>query len=136
VWKKDLADGERATVEVKLVAQKVSGGTKGTPPWMFYAVAGASVVALGGGTYFAVQAKSLSDDEQAKDPLLRDPAERDRVDSLSGTANLLFIAGGALAVGAGVLAFTTHWGGSKEKAAAVAPWVGVGSAGVAAQGAF
>ena len=136
VWKKDLADGERATVEVKLVAQKVSGGTKGTPPWMFYAVAGASVVALGGGTYFAVQAKSLSDDEQAKDPLLRDPAERDRVDSLSGTANLLFIAGGALAVGAGVLAFTTNWGGSKEKAAAVAPWVGVGSAGVAAQGAF
>ncbi|MBI3205660.1 MAG: hypothetical protein HYZ29_29240 [Myxococcales bacterium] len=141
VWKKVLADGERATVEVKLVAQKVAGGAaKGTPKWMFYAVAGASVVALGAGSYFAVQAKSLSDDEQAKNKFLRDPAERDRVDSLSGTANLLFIAGGALAVGAGVLAFTTQWGGAKErekaKATAVAPWLGVGTAGVAARGSF
>lgn len=136
VWKKDLADGERATVQVKLVAQKVAGGSKGTPPWMFYAVAGASVAVLAGGTYYAVQAKSLSDDEQAKNPLLRDPAERDRVDSLSSTANLLFIAGGALAVGAGVLAFTTEWGGTKEKSAAFSPWVGPNAAGLGARGQF
>jgi hypothetical protein len=136
VWKKNLADGERATVEVKLVAKEVTGGAKGTPAWMFYAVAGASVVALGAGTYYATQAKSVSDDEQAKNPLLRDPAERDRVDSLSGRANALFIAGGALAVGAGVLAFTTHWGDSKEKAASVGPFVGIGASGVAARGSF
>jgi hypothetical protein len=89
---------------------------------------------VGAGTYYATEAKSLSDEEQAKNPLLRDPAERDRVDTLSGRANALFIAGGALAVGAGVLAFTTQWGGSKEKATAVAPWVGTGVAGVVARG--
>ncbi len=135
-WKKNLADGERATVDVKLVAQKFVGKSRGTPAWMFFTVAGGSVAAIAGGTYFAVRAKSLSDDEQDKNLLLRDPAERDRVDSLSGTANLLFIAGGALAVGAGVLAFTTQWGDSNEKAAAVAPFVGVGTAGVAARGRF
>jgi hypothetical protein len=61
----------------------------------------------------AIQAKGQSDDAQKPDPLLRDPNEKDAIQSKSLTANVLFIAGGVLAVGAGILGFTTKWSSSE-----------------------
>src|SRR6185369_3885779 len=106
--------------------------------WLFFAVGGAAVVALGAGTVVAIQAKGQSDDAQKPDPLLRDPKEKDSIQSKSLTANVLFIAGGVLAVGAGILGFTTKWSSSEAPTASpataraaqrprtwsLAPWAG------------
>jgi tetratricopeptide (TPR) repeat protein len=119
LWQKQLTDREEARVVVSLEPEPAQGASK-LPPWLFYATAGASVVALGAGTYFAFSAQSLSDDEQAKDPLLRDRAAREEVGTRATTANVLFGAGVLLSAGAGVLYFMTDWG-QKEVFAGVSP---------------
>ena len=144
-WTKDLADREEASVAVTLKADARAARGGGTPKWIFYGVAGASVVALGAGTYIALGAKSKSDEEQAKDPLERDAKVQGDIKSQATTANILFVAGGMLAVGAGVLAFTTDWKSPRAERAATAPprqnfslspWVGPGVAGAGAGGRF
>jgi hypothetical protein len=113
VWKQSLADGELKTVDVAF--QPASGtaaeGSHGTPKWLFFGVAALSVVALGVGTYFAIDATSRSSSEKEKDPLTRSRAEQDEIRSQSTAANVLFIAGAAIAGGAGALAFITDWHG-------------------------
>lgn len=109
-WKQALADGEARRVDVDLKSD-ASAGSHGTPKWLFFGVAGLSVVALGAGAYFAIDATSRASREKDKDPLMRDPAEQDKIRSESTTANVLFIAGAAIAGGAGALAFITDWKG-------------------------
>lgn len=138
-WEKTLADREEAKVTIKLspVPQKIRETKSGTPRWMFFGVAATSVVALGGGTYFALRASSLANGETAKDPLQRDPTVRDRVSSQAQTANGFFIAGAALGIGASVLLITTRWRSDEPRGASVGvgPWIGAG-AGVTARGTF
>jgi hypothetical protein len=141
-WHKAIADREDASVPVDLEASEIEGGGSGTPAWLFFTVAGASAVALGAGAVFAVDAKGKSDEAQKADPLLRDQAEKDTIHSQAVTANVLFIGGAALAVGACVLAFTTNWhaGRSAPDAAharvRVTPWLSASAGGVGAGGSF
>lgn len=139
-WEGDVADGGRAEVEVKLAAQKLAlAGSRGTPKWLFFTVAGAAVVAEGVATVVALHAKSDADAEKAKDPLLRSSAKKDEIRTSATEANVLFIGGGVLAAGAVALAFTTAWkpgpetGGWRSK---VTPWVTVTGAGLATGGSF
>lgn len=151
-WKDTLADGDSRKVDVVLEpGSSGAGESHGTPKWLFFGVAAISVVALGVGTYFALDATSRANDEKAKDPLTRDPAEQDKVRSEATTANVLFIAGAAIAGGAGALAFITDWKGKDSAPPAkvnvgtrgrpvaksgidIRPWVGVFGAG--AKGSF
>jgi hypothetical protein len=139
-WMQSLQDGERRRVEIALRSSTVGGSSRGTPKWLFFGVAAVSVVALGCGTYFALDATSRANDEKAKDPLVRDPAEQDKIRSESTTANVLFVGGAAIAAGAGVLAFTTDWKGggaaSSRTTARLVPWFGLGGAGAGVTGRF
>jgi hypothetical protein len=140
VWKQRLADGDSRVVDVALEPDPQAEGSHGTPKWLFFGVAGVSVATLGIGTYFAVDATSRTSTEKAKDPLTRDPAEQEHIRSQATTANVLFVAGAAIAAGAGVLAFTTDWHGSNRAPAAVVgrvyPWLGPAGGGVGATGSF
>lgn len=135
-WTKRLTDGEDVSVEVTLrpKAIEVAGAT--TPRWLFFTAAGGAAAALGVGTAFAVDAKSMSDAQQALDPLLRSQSQKSQIGALSTAANVLFVAAGALGVGAVVLAITTKWrddDGARDRAALV-PWVGPQGAGVTLTG--
>jgi hypothetical protein len=133
-WKGQLADGDSRTVDVALKPGVSSTESHGTPKWLFFGVAGAAIVALGVGTYFALDASSRADDEKAKDPLVRSPSERDSIGSEATTANVLFIAGAAVAAGAGALFFLTDWRGgrasSPKAGRTIEPLLGLGGAGV------
>lgn len=139
-WQGELADHEAKKVEVRLVPTAFPATrAAGTPKWVTLGVGAAGVVSLGVASVFAFQARSASNAEQAKDPLERDPAEQDRIRSTSTRANVLFVTGGVLVVGAGVLAFVTKWRDDeapKRSATAVLPWAGPTGAGVAVSGAF
>jgi hypothetical protein len=126
-----LVDREDAVITVKLEPIPPSAAERGTPKWMFYSVAAVSVVTVGAGSYFAILASSNASAEKAKDPLLRDPAVQDHVRSQATTANAFFIAGATLAIGAGILFFTTKWGtseGAREKRVGAGAWFGAGGA--------
>lgn len=128
--RRTLADRDDVVVAVKLDPLPTAAGASGTPKWTFFAVSAASVAALGAGTYFALSATASANDEKAKDPLVRDPAVQDRVRAQATTANVLFIAGATLAVGAGVLFFTTRWSDrAGAKGVGVGAWT-VGGGGV------
>jgi hypothetical protein len=137
-WHDSLTDGSTTRVEVALKPNPMAGGgTHGTPKWLFYSVAGVSLVALGVGAYFGIDATTRASTEKGKDPLQRDPAEQDKIKSEATTANVLFVAGAAVAAGAGVLAFTTDWkGGSAKTGARVYPLIGSSSAGIGVTGGF
>ncbi len=139
-WEGSIADHEEKVLTIDLKAAASSGG--GTPRWLFFTASGVAVVSLGVASGFAFKAKSLSDQQNAKDPLARyDPATHDRIGSLSTSANVLFVTGGVFAIGAGVLAFTTRWRSTDEPHATavapkVTPWVGAGVAGLSLSGSF
>ncbi len=139
-WQGVLADHESRKVEVRLVPTALPAArTAGTPKWVTLGVGAVGVVSLGVASVFAFQARSASNAEQAKDPLERDPAEQGRIRSASTRANVLFVTGGVLVVGAGVLAFVTKWHDDeapKKTGAAVLPWAGPSGAGVSVSGAF
>ncbi len=140
-WTKRLADGDTANVTVALTPDVQSGPVQvsaggGSPKWLFFAVAGASVVTIAGGTVVYMSANSIVSDEKAKDPLLRDPGRKDDADSKLATSRILYGVGGALAAGAVVLAFTTSWKSTKGEGAFIRPWVGPGGGGLSARGAF
>lgn len=140
-WKGDVADEEESSVDVKLEVDRSAVST-GTPKWIPISLAGLSLATLGVGTIIAIRARSLSNDEQALHPLRRDPDKPDQIKSLSTDANILFVAGGVLAVGAGILALTTRWssgddGGTKKDASIrVIPLAGSNFLGLGGCGAF
>ncbi len=135
-WKKDLNDSDAETVEVVLHAEPQA--QRGTPKWLFVATTAGAVVLLGTATALAMDAQSTSNSQQALDPLLRSQSQKNDVGTLSTAANVLFVTGGVLGLGAGVLLFTTKWQGdlSPQARAAVAPWLGPGSGGLAVTGRF
>jgi hypothetical protein len=129
VWQRPLKDGDAARVHVALYPiQAESGERTGTPPWLFFGVAGAGVAATGIGAAFAVQASNMAAEEQEKHPLLRDPAVRDEVGAAATRANVAFGIGGALAVGAGILYFMTGWthnDTNRTTGANASPWISI-----------
>lgn len=140
VWKGTLTDGQtaEAVVDLRPSASAVAGRT-GTPAWLFFTVGGSAAVSLGVASVIAIRAKAAADAELAKDPYSRDVNARDAIRSQSSTANILFVGGGVLAVGAAVLGFTTQWRSPEhrsESALRVSPWIGSGIAGVGAHGRF
>lgn len=102
-WKQTLADGEYAKVRVAL---KEKGGT---PRGAFATMTVAALAGLGVGTGFLVKAYLAQRDEELLDALLRSPDARDqiRADRTAGAVGMA--AGGACAVAAVVLGFTTQW---------------------------
>ena len=139
VWKGTVRDGDTLDLDVTPQVDTSRGdGGGGTPRWVPLALGGVGLVTLGFATAFAVQAKSLSDDEQAKEPLQRTLEERERVKAISTRANILFVTGGAFLVGAAVLSLTTRWRSDSDgdTHAHVVPWFADAGGGVAAWGSF
>jgi len=132
VWRRTLADREDLELQVDLRARR-----SGTPRWLFYTVSGGAAASLVLGTVFALSAESTAQEQEARDALLRDPQALEDVRSDRTTAKVLFVAGGALAVTAGVLFFTTRWsGGPARERRAVRAVVGPGQLGLAVGGSF
>jgi hypothetical protein len=87
------------------------------PRWVFFATTGAGIAALGLGGLFGYNASVYFDDynnlmERAR-TVPTDAAEiasrKDKVDSATTVANVMFIAGGALLAAAGIEAIFTDW---------------------------
>ena len=106
-------------------------------------VAGAGVVGLGVGTFFALDARSKwsTVTDKCPDKVCPDTATRDAVasakDGASQSATLGtvgFVAGGALLVGGAILYFTAPNGPSKEHALRVTPAIGRDVAGISITG--
>lgn len=137
-WSRSLADTESKVVVVSLKPNPhEGGGTHGTPKWLFFTVAGASVVTAGVGAYIGLHAKSQQNDQLALGPYARDPAVRSSIRQQAVLTDVMFGASGVLAVGAVVLAFTTRWHKKESRPhVAFAPWVGPGVGGVGAHGSF
>lgn len=119
-WDVDVADDATADVVVDLAAETIAEATSadrtkrdvvrgGTPKWLFFATAGAAVVAAGTGTFLVAGARAENDSERAKPIHDRDPAIRDGVQNQARIGTALLVAAGGLGIGAGVLAFTTRW---------------------------
>lgn len=80
-----------------------------TPKWLFFATLGASLALVGAGIGVGVQAQNAEADQLALNPLERDPGVRLNIQHQALAANALVGSGGAVALIAGVLAFTTAW---------------------------
>ena len=141
-WSKSLGDGERASVEAVLRPDEraLSGHASGTPPWLFFTVAGGAVATLGVASGIALHAQGQQNQQLALDPFARDPSVRDSIRSQATIANVLFVGGGVLGAGAVVLAFVTQWKSTEQApepaAVAVTPWLGPMGGGMAAHGSF
>lgn len=140
-WSEVLHDGDDVSLVAALPQTTIAGlqAAKSFPKWPFFALGGASIVALGAATALAANAKSISDTEQAKPIGERTGDERDHVTSLSHEANALFIVGGALLVGTAVVGYftwRTERSGKPRATARMAPWVGCGAGGVVTGGTF
>jgi hypothetical protein len=87
---------------------------RGTPQWLFFTTAGASVLTLTAGTTLVVDAATRDADEKVKSVDGRNPATRDAIRSQATTGSVLLGAGGLLGVTAAVLALTTRWSDAKR----------------------
>jgi tetratricopeptide (TPR) repeat protein len=97
---------------------------RGLSPVVFWSVAGAGLASLGAGGVVGLLALSAWDDEAAlrDDPITSLDANalsgaRARVEQLSLVADLFYLGGAVLGVGALVLAFLTEWGAEPETVA-------------------
>jgi len=142
VWKQALADGQNADVNVVLVPEApresvAISESRGTPPWLFFSTAGASVATLTVGTVMYLSANAIVKDQKNLDPLLREPGEKDDADAKLRVSRVLYVTGGVLAAGTAVLLFTTSWKSpGRSESAVVSPWVGPGGGGITAVGSF
>jgi hypothetical protein len=139
-WARSLAGGASVTVNVALQpdVQMIQGASRATPKWLLVTVGAGAVVALGAASVLAFEAKAASDAQQALDPLLRSQAKKSQIDAFSLAADTLFITGGVLGLGAGVLVFTTKWhdDAPREERARLAPWATPTGGGLAVSGRF
>jgi hypothetical protein len=133
-WKQTLTDGETKTIEVTL---RTRAG--GMPKWLFFTVAGAAVAAEGAATGLALAAQASQNTQEGLDVFHRSASTQSSIQTMATTADILFVSGGVLGLGAVALAFTTHW---KSDASPNAPSVsfipvfGPESAGLGAHGSF
>lgn len=136
VWQGEVAAGGRREVSVELRAAPAPSGASGsgTPRWLFYSAAGVAVVAGGAGGVLLADAAASNSAEQAKPVAQRSDAARENVRTEATVASALLVGGGAAAIGALVLAFTTRWGSTPRERARVA--VAPLGFGVAIEGGF
>ncbi len=139
----DRAGGEELLGDVGPAVQQVfpdralrEGATRGVdksialrlnppplPRWPFFATAGAAVAALAGGVVAGVMSQDAQNQYKSlSQQSLSQPVSGSQLQSLeqtaqsrAQTANILFIAGGVLAVGAGVEALFTDWHGYRAQ---------------------
>jgi tetratricopeptide (TPR) repeat protein len=134
-WTGSLVDGERVSVDIVLrpEARRIA-----TPKWAFFTAAGGAVASIGVASGLAAHALAQQRGQLALDAYARDPGVRDAIRSEATTINVLFVTGGALAAGAGVLGFTTRWQDERaaDPALAVTPWMAPGNGGVGVRGRF
>jgi hypothetical protein len=139
-WEKTLGNGEAAVIDVELAAdaRAITGGARGTSKWLFFAVAGTAAASLATASVIAVHASGQERAELAKDPFSRSSTTRDSIRAEATTANVLFVAGGVLGIGAAVLGFTTQWRTERPPATsfAIEPWFAPSGAGVGTHGSF
>jgi hypothetical protein len=108
-WEKALADGQHERIVLDLKPAPPATARRGTPPWLFFAVAGAAVVAAGIGGGLAIDATARDHTENAKNPFVRSPEERDSIRAEGTLANAMLVSGAVLGISAAVLFFTTGW---------------------------
>lgn len=138
-WSKDLKDGEKVPITATLVP------STGTPRWLFFTMAAATVGTFGVGIGYGIvaQQKQSEVSPDGKLPSQLSVSQRDEIKGLATSANICFGVGGALALSSAILAFTTEWRTtySGEKATrpvvtAMLPLVGPGISGLAVLGEF
>ena len=113
------------------------------PRWAFFSTAAGSAAALVGGGVMGLLAREAEKDFNAMAarsttqavPGADLQALQNKANDRARLANVFFIAGGGLAVAAGVEAFFTDWHDDRN-AVRVAPMVGPGRAGVSMNGSF
>lgn len=136
-WQKTLANGDAAVVGVELQPDVRASSPKGSAKWIFFTVGAAAVASLAVASVVAIDAKSKESAELAKDPFSRSTSTRDSIRSEATTANVLFVAGGVLGIGAAVLGFTTQWKAEKSgPSVGLNPWIGPAGMGLGARGRF
>ena len=111
----------------------------GLSKWVFFTTAGGAAAAIAAGSVIAVQAQQQQDQQLKLDVFARDPNVRTSIQQESTVANILFVGGGALGVGAVALAAMTQWKSTEapsHRGETIVPWVTTGSAGVTASGDF
>jgi len=140
-WTKALADADKEVVEVTLAPDPLArgGGSSGTPKWLFFTAAGVSLAAVGAGTGVGLYATSQQNKQLALNPIDRDPSVKSSIQSQATIADVLFIGGGVVGIGAVVLLFTTQWkseGAPSDAPVSFAPWLAPGAGGVGARGSF
>ncbi len=139
-WTQTLADGDKVEVDAALAPDAIAlaGKPKGTPKWLFFTVGGAAAATLGVASVIALHANSQQNAELAKDVYSRSSTTRDSIRSEATTANVLFVAGGVVAIGTAVLGFTTQWKSEKPSGPSVGfnPWIAPTGAGLGANGHF
>ena len=75
-WSEVLSNDQTRVVDVSLAPSAFGGGPSGpvtTPKWLFFATAGAAVVAVGVATGIAISAQEQQNQQLALDPYARDP---------------------------------------------------------------
>lgn len=141
----------RARVEISFTLEKAQTTvqvteTTGLHPVVFWVGVGATAVAAGVGTVFALRVKSLHDDAEAI-PAVSPEREsaRDDIEQAELLADVFFGTGLVLAVGTTVVGFLTEWDppeargdtvSARSSRLRVTPAFGRGAAGVAVGGAF
>jgi hypothetical protein len=114
-WQGEVGDQGSTDVPIDLVPlspvapDRPASAASGTPRWLFFTAAGAAIVTAGAGAYLLLDARGTDDAEQQKPLAERDATVRDDVRERAQLGSALLLAGGGLAVVAGVLGFTTRW---------------------------
>lgn len=138
-WNKDLADNEGQIVDVNLALDpNAGGGSRGTPKWLFYTVAGVGVAGIGTAAGIGIYGIITQNQQLAMNKLERDQLTLQSLKNLAVVTDVLYGVGGLFAAGAVVLAFTTRWNTEQPstEGIGVTPWIGATTAGVGAHGSF
>lgn len=141
-WEGDVTDEASVQVSVELAplageASQFSVAPREAPPgppkWLFFATAATAVASAGLGAYLVLEARAGDRAEQEKAASDRDPARRDDLKERAQIGSVMLIAGGGLAVAAGVLGLTTRWRPGPRTGVAFAPQLDVGRVGLAGE---
>lgn len=134
----------RTEQPMNFVLEELAEEYRGLTPIVFWSTAGAGVAAFAIGGVFGILAvaKRGDVDDQLADPVAmfdggRLEEQRASIQDLALIADIFFIGGAVLGVGALVLAFLTDWGGApEEQPVVVAPTASSDEFGLSIAGAF